>query len=158
MQPHRQQPTRLPVLGILQARTLEWVAIAFSSAWKWSLSVVSNPQRPHGLKPSRLLRPWDFPGKRTGVGCHCLLYSSAISWLGKQYTWKNTTTRFNGWNHKLKKSKEGVREGGSPTDLEVEMRASGETVADNNLPLHCFPSGKKKVLGSKVDLEKPSSW
>ena len=26
--------------------------------------------RPHGLWPTRLLRPWDFPGKRTGVGCH----------------------------------------------------------------------------------------
>ena len=23
--------------------------------------------------PTRLLRPWDFPGKSTGVGCHCLL-------------------------------------------------------------------------------------
>ena len=28
---------------------------------------------PHGLQPTRLLRPWDFPGKGTGVGCHCLL-------------------------------------------------------------------------------------
>ena len=26
--------------------------------------------RPHGLKPTRLLRPWDFPGKSTGVDCH----------------------------------------------------------------------------------------
>ena len=26
-------------------------------------------------QPTRLLRPWDFPGKSTGVGCHCLLYS-----------------------------------------------------------------------------------
>ena len=25
------------------------------------------------LQPTRLLRPWDFPGKSTGVGCHCLL-------------------------------------------------------------------------------------
>ena len=23
--------------------------------------------------PTRLLHPWDFPGKSTGVGCHCLL-------------------------------------------------------------------------------------
>ena len=44
-----------------------------SEKWKWSRSVVSNPQRPHGLQPSRLLRPWNFPGKSTGVGCHCLL-------------------------------------------------------------------------------------
>ena len=28
--------------------------------------------RPHGLY-TRLLRPWDFPGKNTGVGCHFLL-------------------------------------------------------------------------------------
>ena len=34
---------------------------------------MSNPQRPHGLQPSRLLRPWDFPGKSTGVGLHHLI-------------------------------------------------------------------------------------
>ena len=27
----------------------------------------------HGLKHSRLLCPWNFPGKNTGVGCHFLL-------------------------------------------------------------------------------------
>ena len=44
-----------------------------SEKWKWSRSVVSDPQRPHGLQPTRLLHPWDFPGKSTRVGCHCLL-------------------------------------------------------------------------------------
>ena len=39
--PHRRQPTRFPVPGILQARTLEWVAIAFSNAWKWKVKVKS---------------------------------------------------------------------------------------------------------------------
>ena len=29
--------------------------------------------RPHALQPTRLLRPWDSPGKNTGVGCHFLL-------------------------------------------------------------------------------------
>ena len=29
--------------------------------------------RPHRRQPTRLLCPWDFPGKSTGVGCHCLL-------------------------------------------------------------------------------------
>ena len=33
-----------------------------------------DSQRPHGLQPTRLFRPWDFPGKNTGVGCHCLLH------------------------------------------------------------------------------------
>ena len=36
-------------------------------------SVVSDSVRPHGLQPTRLLRPWDSPGKNTGVGCHFLL-------------------------------------------------------------------------------------
>ena len=34
---------------------------------------MSDSVRPHGLQPTRLLHPWDFPGKSTGVGCHCLL-------------------------------------------------------------------------------------
>ena len=29
--------------------------------------------RPHGLSPSRILRPWNFPGKNTGVGCRFFL-------------------------------------------------------------------------------------
>ena len=36
-------------------------------------SVVSDSVRPHGLRPTRLLCPWDSPGKNTGVGCHFLL-------------------------------------------------------------------------------------
>ena len=46
-----------PVPGVLQAGGLEWGAIAFS----------------HGLQPTRLPRPWNSPGKNTGVGCHFLL-------------------------------------------------------------------------------------
>ena len=34
-------PPGSPVPGILQARTLEWVAISFSSAWKWKVKVKS---------------------------------------------------------------------------------------------------------------------
>ena len=70
-------PPGSPVPGILQARTLEWVAISFSNVWKWkvkvkSLSCVRLLATPW-LQPTRLLHPWDFPGKSTGVGCHCLL-------------------------------------------------------------------------------------
>ena len=46
--------------------------------WKWSRSVVSDSSRPHGLYSTRLLCPWNFPGKNAGVGCHFLkwcLYS-----------------------------------------------------------------------------------
>ena len=52
-----------------------------SEKWKWSCSVVSDSSRPHGLQPTRLLCPWNFPGKSTGVGCHHLL---CLILLGKQ--------------------------------------------------------------------------
>ena len=61
------------------SRQKHWNGLPFPSPmhenekWKWSRSVMSNSSWPHGLQPTRLLRPWDFPGKSTGVGCHCLL-------------------------------------------------------------------------------------
>ena len=38
-----------------------------------SCSVVSNSLRLHGLQAARLLCPWNFPGRSTGVDCHLLL-------------------------------------------------------------------------------------
>ena len=38
-----------------------------------SHSYMSNSLQPHGLQPTRLLCPWDSPGKKTGVGCHAFL-------------------------------------------------------------------------------------
>ena len=96
-------PPGSPVPQILQARTLEWVAISFSHALKWKVKVkllsrirlFATPRtaayqaplsmgfsrdssQPHGLQPTRLLCPWDFPGKSTGVGCHCLLRFTSL--------------------------------------------------------------------------------
>ena len=34
---------------------------------------MSESVRPHKRQPTRLPRPWDSPGKNTGVGCHFLL-------------------------------------------------------------------------------------
>ena len=61
--------------GILQARTLEWVAVSFPNARMHvkSLQLCPSLWRRYGQQPTRLLRPWDFPGKSTGVGCYCLL-------------------------------------------------------------------------------------
>jgi len=39
--PRDSSPPGSPVPGILQARTLEWVAISFSNAWKWKVKVKS---------------------------------------------------------------------------------------------------------------------
>ena len=70
-------PPDSPVPGILQAITLKWVAISFSNAWKWKVKVKSLSRvllfATPWTVPTRLLHPWDFPGKSTGVGCHCLL-------------------------------------------------------------------------------------
>ena len=45
-------PPGSPVPGILQARTLEWVAISFSNAWKWKVKVKSLS------RVRRLVTPW----------------------------------------------------------------------------------------------------
>ena len=66
-----------PSLGF--SRQEHWSGLPFpspmheSEKWKWSCSVVSDSSRPHGLQPTRLLCPWEFPGESTGVGCHWLL-------------------------------------------------------------------------------------
>ena len=51
--------------------------------------VVSDPQRPHGLQPTRLLHPWDFPGKSPGVRCHCLLRNITVSQVSNYWTLMN---------------------------------------------------------------------
>ena len=83
-------PPGSPIPGILQARTLEWVAISFSWPELWmplsaeklfsfSCSVVFDSLWPHGLQPARFLCPWDFPGKNPGVGCHVLLQGTFLT-------------------------------------------------------------------------------
>ena len=56
---------------------LRVVSVASTHQWHFTLSVscpvVSDSLQPHGLQPSRLLCPWDFPGGNTGVSCHSLL-------------------------------------------------------------------------------------
>ena len=49
--PIHSSPPGSAIPGILQARTLEWVAISFSNAWKWKWSrlVVFDSSWPHGL-------------------------------------------------------------------------------------------------------------
>ena len=99
-------PDPSSVMGILQARMLEWVAMPssrrssqprdriqvsciadrFFTSWAtrevldWhccvSRSVVPDSLRPCGLQPTRLLCPWDFPGKDTGVGCHLVPFKN----------------------------------------------------------------------------------
>ena len=73
-----------PSLGF--SRQEHWSGLPFpspmqeSEKWKWNRSVMSDSSWPHGLQPTRLLHPWDFPGKSTGVGCQCLL-QNGLEWM-----------------------------------------------------------------------------
>ena len=72
------------------SRQEHWSGLPFpppmheSEKWKWSRSVMSDPQQPHRLQPSRLLHPWDFPGKSTGVGvpwdeCNYVVFEHSLA-------------------------------------------------------------------------------
>ena len=67
-------PPGFPIPGTLQARTLAWVAISFSNAWKWKVKVkllshVWLFATPRTGFPS----PWNSPDQNTGVGSCSLL-------------------------------------------------------------------------------------
>ena len=74
-------PPGSPVPGILQARTLEWVAISFSNAWKWKVKVKSlsrvwlfrTPWTAAYQAPPSMGFGLPFLGCH-GVGCHFLLW------------------------------------------------------------------------------------
>ena len=69
-------PPGSPVPGILQARTLEWVAISFSDAWKWRVKVKS-------LSRVRLLAtPWP----PSNSSCKLLEDHVIYGNLGGEYT------------------------------------------------------------------------
>ena len=52
---------------------LALLIVMISKARLTSHSRMSGSVRPHRGQPARLPRPWDSPGKNTGVGCHFLL-------------------------------------------------------------------------------------
>ena len=68
-------PPDSSVPGILQARTLEWVAIPAPMHESENESEVAQAclTLSDTMDGSLLLHPWNFPGKSTGVSCHCLL-------------------------------------------------------------------------------------
>ena len=56
-------------------RQIQFILRAGSAAAAPAQSLQLCPTlRPHRWQPTRLLHPWDLPGKSTGGGCHCLLH------------------------------------------------------------------------------------
>ena len=54
-----------------------WELVMDRKAWRAAVHGVAKSwtqlsSQPHGLQPTRLLHPWDSPGKNSGVGCHFL--------------------------------------------------------------------------------------
>ena len=70
---------RTPIRSVLVIRLSQLGYKALGSLWEAHpvcvprCSVVSSSLWPHGLKPTRLLCPWNFPGKNTGVASCSLL-------------------------------------------------------------------------------------
>ena len=61
-------------LGRMNFAKIYWKLRAASCGYCcWVASVVSDSVRPHRRQPTRLPRPWNSPGKNSGVGCHFLL-------------------------------------------------------------------------------------
>ena len=91
-------PPGSPVPGILQARTLEWVAISFSNTWKWKVKVKSLSHMPST----------DFSSKHR-TKTKCLLPSKSLNINGNQfsqavtrlYCWEANYPKLNGlrWWH-----------------------------------------------------------
>ena len=83
--PRDGSPPGSPIPGILQVRTLEWVAISFSSAWKWKVKVKS-------LSHVRLfLTPWTAAYQAPpSMG-----YSSQEYWSGVPLPSPSSTIEFN---------------------------------------------------------------
>ena len=94
MRPHRWQPTRLPSLGF--SRQEYWSGLPFPSPCmkvKSKSEVAQScwtPSDPMDCSLIRLLRPWDFPSKSTGVGCHYLVRTKWLCVL-KIFLWKVST-------------------------------------------------------------------
>ena len=81
----RRTPPQEPVVNYLAAhRCLCLLLLLFSR------SVVSDSLRPRGLQPTRLLCPWDFPGKNTAVGCHFLFQGIFLTqgWSPRLLHWQ----------------------------------------------------------------------
>ena len=100
---------------------------------------MSDSSRPHGLQPTRLLRPWDFPGKSTGVGCHCLLCISHAS----KVMIKILQARLQQYvNQELPDVQTGIRKGRGARDHIANIRGIIDKTMIQYMGLHMgFPDG-----------------
>ena len=112
---------------------------------------MSDSLQPHGLEPARLLCPWDFPGKSTGVGCrllqgifltqgsnpgllHCRQTLYHLSHQGNLYIWASLAAQ------RMRHSAcRGRRPGLSPCFGKIPWRRKRRIDVIPNLPVHLAP-------------------
>ena len=69
-------PPGSAILGILQARTLEWVAISFSNAWKWKVKVKSESEVAQSCPIPRDHMDCSLPGS----SAHGIFQARVLEW------------------------------------------------------------------------------
>ena len=106
---------------------------------------MSSSLWPHGLQPTRLLCPWDSPGKNTGVGCHLLLQgifptegsSPPLShWQVDSYCWATKEALSSYW-------------GSVNMGKQIWVVTLGHWLAEGTLALWFFPSRSELTKASR---------
>ena len=110
-------------------------------------SVVSDSVRPHRWQPTRFPRPWDSPGKNTGVGCHFLLQCMKVK--SESHSVVSNSLQLHGlyspWNSPGQNTEVG-KPFPSPGDLHNPgIKSRSPALQEDSLPAE--PRGKPKNTG-----------
>ena len=87
--PRDSSPPGFPVPGILQARTLQWVAISFSNAWKWKVKVKLLSRDPMDCSPP-------------GSSIHGILQARVLEWGAVAFSWPAVKRKCRVWRRGIK--------------------------------------------------------
>ena len=121
-----------------------------------SHSVMSNSLRPHGLQPTRLLCPWDFPGKDTGVGCHFLLHMEQRGRINSCRSWdsRGVWEPADGWQAIVAEETAGKIKKGAKTLEKMEVIQVNHSSGTSCV----LELGKTAYLGANLKKSQRFAW